>query len=163
MNVLRRVFRAALRRRISGGLGYGKAKSQVDSLDCVVGESATDRRKKEDKMRHKWFLVLACGWVLMQPPPKLPAWERVKIWLGFAKAEFLTLEYDADLRAPLSAWEYIRPYDTAKECEEFQSLRSLNATKDLLKRDKTEDILKAGRWALYMSSSRCVPATVQLQ
>jgi len=107
-------------------------------------------------MRHKWLLVLACGWVLLQPPPKLPAWTRLKIWLGreAAPTAFSHSGFDPDLGAPLSKWQYLRSYDTAKECENERA-RDVDFT-----RERAESMEKE---FAYASSTRCLPASLQLR
>lgn len=113
---------------------------------------------EEGEMRHKWLLVLACGWILLQPPPKLPLWTRLQIWLGLETAPtptFSRSSFDADLGAQLSKWEYVASFDTAKECGADKA-----AAYNIIARSKVE---VSPREFQYLSSSRCVPASLELR
>jgi hypothetical protein len=73
-------------------------------------------------MKHRWIIVAAYGWLLLQPPPKVPAWTRLVIWLGLQSTP-IAESFDPDLDAPYSQWKYFGSYDTAKECESAAAKR----------------------------------------
>lgn len=71
------------------------------------------------------------GWYLMVPPPNV---DRAKVF---------------DSKAPLSQWEIVRAYDSAKACEFGKEQWE---KRPVPKRD--ED--KKERWAMFLSGFRCI-------
>lgn len=119
-------------------------------------------------MRHRWFLVLAVGWVLLQPPPTLPIWTRLKIWLGFTVEKNVTRDtgtYDANLRAPWSEREYIGSYNTLAECEKQRDKVMSVYFNPPYQSEKpsSEELQQTARLTTYGYNLRCVPAVVQLK
>ena len=122
-------------------------------------------------MKHRWFLVLACGWVLMQPPPKIPIVTRIKVWmyetlppndpqkaLEAIKKIFPKGGFPPDLEAPLSKWESGRAFDNAEECE--QGKANLIASVPLVSKwgkDMDRFMTELSR----ATGARCVPAGPQ--
>ena len=126
-------------------------------------------------MRHKWFLVLACGWVLLEPPAKIPILFQLKVWLGLETSlpkPILDMEsFEPDYAAPFSQWDYIEAFDTLKECQQDQSQRLQNASKGAKeganrlknKEANLEEVIRGNRFFSFVFYSRCFPASLQLQ
>src|ERR1051325_257285 len=114
-------------------------------------------------MKHPWVLILACGWVLLQPPPKLPIRDRIKVSLGFAERDSYAFKYAPNLNAPLSEWLFISSHDTAKECGSAASERMANISKPTKDKATPEETIAVAQYYPYVIASRCVPATLQLR
>ena len=82
-----------------------------------------------------WPVVLYCGWFLMGPP------------VTEQDIKNNTTETRAYKR-PLSEWDHLQSYDSAKECEDYRSATLTSAPREALKNRLYASLLLA----------RCIPA-----
>src|ERR1051326_3471600 len=80
-------------------------------------------------MKRYCFLVFACGWILMQPPPKMPIGTRIQFWLFenfpsvFANdpsriTKLIPEEgFPPNIQARTSKWLQVAAFDSAELCE----------------------------------------------
>ncbi len=112
-------------------------------------------------MKHRWFLIAAYGWLLLQPPPQRTTWTHLKIWLGWESAFTDPGNREPDISAPLSKWYYLGSFDSAKECEAAND-KIINKRLEQNKNSYSEH--NYGFWPLqYANRSRCIPAMLQLR